>query len=141
MKNSNTGPTKLPRRFRGAIAALGLILVAGAPSADAARAPEPAPSIALVTPDPYFGGKVTFKTSISSKIKHPMILVRCYQGTTKVYAEAGLTTWTFHLGGGSSMWVSIGGGAARCASDLYYNVEQPRPAQIVLSTTWFDARA
>ena len=55
-----------------------------------------------------------------SVLKNPRIYVRCYQNGVLVYGEAGGASDTFTLGGGWSLWVANGGGAAQCWADLYY---------------------
>jgi len=69
---------------------------------------------------PHYGGTVTFSSTGTGRLKNPRTYVRCYQNGVLVYGEAGGANDTFTLGGGWSLWVANGGGAAQCWADLYY---------------------
>ena len=97
------------------------------------------PSITLDTPDPHFQGWVTFTVTVDPTIKHPLIKIKAMQGDVMVCLQAAPVGEAQQLGGGSSDWVSAGGGPAVCTADLYYNRENPTPQQIVLASCTFNA--
>ncbi len=72
--------------------------------------------------DLRLGGKVTF-TSNAANLgggEYPMIIVACYSDSNgdKVYAQLDHPDTVFVLGGGSSKWWGVGGGAD-CKATLY----------------------
>ena len=72
-------------------------------------------SITLNQTDPHLGDLVTFATNAGSRIT-----VACYQGGlgNMVYAADQPTGTAFLLGGGNSLWQSLGGDAV-CYAWLY----------------------
>ena len=77
-------------------------------------------STGLAAIKPHYEGTVAFSSGGTGGLKNPRIYVRCYQNGSLVYGEAGGASDTFTLGGGWSIWVANGGGAAQCYADLYY---------------------
>ena len=61
----------------------------------------------------------TFTVTAPSSVKAARVSVMCSQGGELVYGEAGTFDHAFLLGGGSSVWLEVGGGA-ECAVDLFY---------------------
>jgi hypothetical protein len=127
---------------------LSLAVCAGV-GASTASAAKVAPSISLNTASgtagaaatqPALGTWVTFNTTIPSNVRIPRVEVLCYQNGSLVYGEAGAPTDAFLLGGGGSIWLYEGGGAANCVANLYYfgQVNGVSTA-IYLATTTFDA--
>ena len=76
--------------------------------------------VAGATMTAHYQDKVTFTATGTDRLKNPRAYVRCYQNGELVYGEAGRATDTFLLGGGMSIWVMRGGGAADCWADLFY---------------------
>jgi hypothetical protein len=66
------------------------------------------------------GDPVTFTTGSYGLrgSEYPMVVLECYQGTDKVYAQLDHPDETFILGGGSSRWWLVGG-PAMCKATLY----------------------
>ena len=88
------------------------------------------PSITLDVPltatvaeswEPVLGDWVSFTVTFAKQVERygPRVQLICYQGTTLVYGEAGPYEQSFLLGGGSSIWRTVGG-SANCVADLYY---------------------
>jgi hypothetical protein len=78
-------------------------------------------TISLQTSTPTYQQPVTFDWSVSGKVKgyqYPLILVEAFQGEDKVYAQLAAPDDAFLLGGGSSEWVTRGGGPADCIARL-----------------------
>jgi hypothetical protein len=127
---------------------LSLAVCAGV-GASTAGAGKVTPSISLAsvssntaasTTQPTLGSSVTFNTTIPSNVKNPRVEVLCYQNGALVYGEAGAPTDAFVLGGGGSIWLYEGGGAANCVANLYYFGQvNGQSASIYLATTTFDA--
>jgi hypothetical protein len=70
--------------------------------------------------DLHYGGHVSFDTTVE-KLKgyeYPMVVVRCFQGTTMVYSLLEQPDFEFHLGSGYGAigWTS---GAADCTGRLW----------------------
>jgi hypothetical protein len=98
-----------------------------------------------------YQGQVAFDTTGTGSLKNPRIWVAAYTpGTTDLlYGEGGADTDTFTLGGGSSKWVELGGGAAACQAQLFYipnakgngewNGHGAQGAFVVLASCSFDA--
>jgi opacity protein-like surface antigen len=107
------------KRFLAAALAAALVLSAAAPAA-AAPAP-PSGTIVLDTAAPAYGQPVTFTTSVTGHLKgyqYPLVYVACSQDVL-VYGQLDYPDAVFILGGGSSLWVTRGGGAADCIATLY----------------------
>ena len=90
------------------------------------RSPATTPWISLHQPaglaaivQPSLGSSVSFDTVYPSNVRNPRIEVVCYQNGSLVYGEAGSTTFTFVLGGASSLWLA-NGGSADCTANLFY---------------------
>lgn len=118
---------------------IALALIVAAPVS--AAQPPASGNISLATAEPTYQQPVTFDWSVSGHYKafyYPMIYVACYQsldvnpygyttlppnenGDYLVYGELFRpgTGYVPLLGGGSSAWVSNGGGAADCTATLY----------------------
>lgn len=120
----------------------------GVGSAAAANPHPPAPSsIWLVVPIaaaapaswPTLGSSVAFGSTYPKGTKNPWVSLTCYQGTSVVYVEGGLADHVFLLGGGSSVWLSVGGSADCTAElgDLYWRGGQEY--YTYLATTSFTA--
>jgi hypothetical protein len=56
-----------------------------------------------------------------------------------VYGEAGSPDWAFLLGGGGSIWKSVGGPASCVANLYYFSWKAGQPTAVYLATTNFDA--
>lgn len=78
--------------------------------------------------DLRFGGAVTFDVTTAGLKgnEYPMVYVEAFQDVDGdgqaddlVYGQLDHADATFILGGGSSLWVSRGGGAAHCRATLY----------------------
>jgi len=127
---------------------IALALIVAAP-VSAAQAPVSG-SISLATAEPAYQQPATFDWSVSGRHKgfyYPMIYVACYQGSL-VYGElrrvdeygvANFSGPTFVLGGGSSAWVSGGGGPADCTATLYLYPGLHDAPIIFLDQTTFSA--
>ena len=117
--------------------------------ASTANAGKVAPSISLNTvsgtagaaaTQPALGTWLTFNTTIPSNVRIPRVEVLCYQNGALVYGEAGGPTDAFQLGGGGSIWLYEGGGAANCVANLYYFGQvNGQSTAIYLATTSFAA--
>jgi hypothetical protein len=91
---------------------------------------------------PTIGDSVNFTTVIPTNVQNPRVEVLCYQNGSLVYGEGGAPTDSFLLGGGGSVWLDHGGGAASCVANLYYFAwKAGQPATVYLATTSFDAAA
>jgi hypothetical protein len=89
---------------------------------------------------PTIGDSVNFTTVIPTNVQNPRVEVLCYQNDSLVYGEGGAPTDSFLLGGGGSLWLYDGGGAASCVANLYYFTwKGGQPATVYLATTSFDA--
>lgn len=138
----------LMRRFLAVALAAALVLSFAVPVLAAKPADGPT-SIALVTPDPHFGGTVTFAVTFSkADAKYAYtgrgggarIEVLCYQSGALVYGEAGTYLDSFLLGGGWSLWIDNGGGAASCVANLFrFDNGASVQTYVVLASTSFDA--
>ena len=108
------------RRFLAVAFAAALVLSLAAP---AAAAPAPlSGTIVLDTAAPAYGQPVTFTTSVTGRLKHyqyPLVYVACSQAGVLVYGQLDYPDAAFLLGGGSSDWVTLGGGPADCTATLY----------------------
>jgi hypothetical protein len=107
------------RRFLAVAFAAALILSVAVPVA-AAPAP-PSGTIVLDTAAPAYGQPVTFTTTVSGRLKvyqYPLVYVACSQDEL-VYGQLDYPDTAFILGGGSSLWVTRGGGPAECIATLY----------------------
>lgn len=71
---------------------------------------------------PTLGSWVGFAAGYPSTTKNPWVSLTCVEGSTIVYVEGGSPTHTFLLGGGSSVWLTVGGSATCTAElgDLYW---------------------
>ena len=75
-------------------------------------------TIVLASPNPTLGQYQTF-TYVVPNVKSPRIQVVCTQGALGVvYAEAQPADQAFFLGGGASVWKTVGGSAS-CVATLY----------------------
>jgi hypothetical protein len=130
------------------MAALGIVALIAVPAtAFAGKGGTPTPSWialgsvggALAPLQPSLGSSVRFSTGYPTSTKNPWVSLLCYQGTTLVYGEGGDPGDTFQLGGGSSQWLTVGGGAACTAElgDLYWR--GGHQYYTFLATTHFDA--
>ena len=112
------------RRYLAVAGVLAVALVAAAVPAFGKGKPGD-PSITLNAPSsaagvqPALGDYVTFTTVIPGNVQNPRVEVLCYQNGALVYGEAGSPANAFLLGGGGSLWLNAGGGAA-CVANLYY---------------------
>jgi len=100
--------------------------------------------VALNESNPHFAGNVTFTTTVPKLAgwEHSMVSVWCYQSGKLVYAELAHPDSQFKLGGGSSDWVSMGGGAADCTAKLHaYGTKGQRESIRDLASTSFHAAA
>ena len=66
---------------------------------------------------PMLGNAVAFASSYPSTTKNPWVSLICKEGADIVYAEGGSPSNTFHLGGSSSTWLTVGG-TATCSAEL-----------------------
>jgi len=96
---------------------------------------------ALAAAQPKLGASVKFSTGYPTGTKNPWISLRCYQDGSLVYAQGGTPSETFTLGGGSSVWLDLGGSAACSAElgDLYWR--GGKQYYTPLAQTGFDAGA
>jgi hypothetical protein len=78
-----------------------------------------AQSTSAASAQPSLGSYVAFSTGYPTNVKNPRIEVLCYQGSDLVYGAAGSVDHSFLLGGGSSVWLQVGG-AAECTANLFY---------------------
>jgi hypothetical protein len=96
------------------------------------------PSIALVqvngfaaSVQPSLRSTVTFTVSVPKNINNPRVELMCYQAGSVVYGETGSVAQAtadgtdplgysgFLLGGGGSIWLTVGG-PADCTASLFY---------------------
>ena len=108
------------RRFLALALAAGLLLSVAVPVSAAPAAPSG--TIVLDTAAPAYGQTVTFTTSVTGKLKgyqYPLVYVACSQDGVLVYGQLDFPDAAFLLGGGSSLWVTRGGGPAECIATLY----------------------
>jgi hypothetical protein len=71
--------------------------------------------------DLRYQGNVTFDSEVTSKLlgyEYPMIYVEAFQDGVLVYGQLDHPDAVFVLGGGSSEWVTRGGGPAHCRASL-----------------------
>jgi hypothetical protein len=66
---------------------------------------------------PSLGASVKFGSGYPSTTRNPWVSLTCWQGDALVSAAGGVPTAEFALGGSSSTWLSVGGGAT-CRADL-----------------------
>ncbi len=115
----------------GMAAILAVGLVAGTAFAGKGGGTTATPWIALASvdgntsaalPQPSLGSSVGFAAGYPKNTKNPWVSLSCYQDGTLVYGEGGKVDHTFVLGGGSSLWLSVGGSATCTAEfgDLYW---------------------
>lgn len=116
------------RRFGGRVSAAVLttamvVSLAVAPAAFAKGSSGGTPWIALASvggaapTHPMLGNMVAFAAGYPSATKNPWISLSCYQNSNLVYGEGGGPSHQFQLGGGSSVWLSVGG-SANCTAEL-----------------------
>lgn len=89
-----------------------------------------------------YGGTVTFDTTHDGfkGYQYPMVYVACYQGADLVYGQLDYPGAEFVMGGGSSLWVTLGGGPAECVATLrVYGDKDDGGAQYILGTIAFSA--
>jgi hypothetical protein len=106
------------RRLFALALAASLVLSVAAP-VTAARAAVSG-TITLDTAAPAYQLPVTFTTTVTGKLKgyqYPLVYVECSQDVL-VYGQLDFPDVAFVLGGGSSEWVTRGGGAAECVAHL-----------------------
>lgn len=106
-------------------------------------------TITLNQATPAFGDLLSFTTTGTDGLKNPRIWISCTQADVLVYGEGIGAGDTFKLGGGSSQWVTNGGGPAECIADLYWipkanghgewKYPGPQGAPVVLATISFHA--
>lgn len=97
-------------------------------------------SAAAAVAQPALGTSVTFATVVPTNVKNPRVEVLCYQAGALVYGEAGAPGDAFLLGGGGSIWLYSGGGAASCVANLYYFGQVAgKSTAVYLATTSFNA--
>lgn len=92
-----------------------------------------------------YQGAVTFDSVVTSPLKgyeYPMIYVKAFDVDSGdlIYGQLDHPDAVFVLGGGSSVWVSRGGGPARCEADLMiyggrHNIADPFVASVGFSAT------
>jgi len=130
------------RRFLALALAAGLVLSVAAP-AMAGKAPAlPTGTIALDTAVPAYQQPVTFTTSVTGKLKgyqYPLVYVACSQDGVLVYGQLDFPDAAFLLGGGSSEWVTRGGGSADCTATLYIYPGLHEGPIVWLASTTFGA--
>jgi hypothetical protein len=83
---------------------------------------QPAGTTALDSSWPALSDAVAFGATYPKNTKNPWVSLMCYQDGTLVYGAGGKVDQTFVLGGASSDWVRVGGGADCTAElgDLYW---------------------
>ena len=88
----------------------------------------------------HLGSTVTFTTSYSlSGNQYAQVGIRCSQSGHVVYGELQNPNYAFTLGGGSSEWWDVGGGAS-CTATLYaYSVSGGAESITWLAATDFTA--
>lgn len=100
-------------------------------------------TIVRITENPAYQQPVFFDTTVTSKLKgyqYPMVIVDCYQNGELVYRQLDHPDTAFILGGGSSLWVSRGGGPATCNGQLWiYNGLHSGGPFFVIRTENFEA--
>jgi hypothetical protein len=98
------------------------------------------PSIYPNDASPALGSELTFGVTYPNSARNPRVDVRCYQGDTLVYGEAGGVNHVFVLGGFASDWKTLGGPAS-CAARLFDLGWNGNNVQVVtwLAATSFDA--
>jgi len=128
------------------IAIIGLLVLPGGATAATN-------SISLNEVSPTYQGVVTFTISLAEKrldcygYAHntcARVEVLCYQGSDLVYGEPGdleqAREFGFVLGGGSSEWVSRGGGSADCVANLFvFDKVRGQQTYVLLASTSFAA--
>ena len=128
------------RRFLALALAAGLLVATTAPAAAAPASVSG--TIVLDTAAPAFGEPVTFTTSVTGKLRgyqYPLVYVACYQAGVLVYGQLDFPDAPFLLGGGSSEWVTRGGGPAECIATLYIYPGLHDDAIVWLASTAFSA--
>lgn len=120
-------------------------------------------TITLLTPDPTYQEHVTFQIDITGRDTHYdcsgkegcwLVYVEAFQDGNLVYGELGTLSQArrdgtdpaedsiFILGGGSSQWVTNGGGPAHCRASVFrYGKEKGKQVKIDLdgAITEFEA--
>ena len=127
----------------------GTALAGSLPAANSGTISFYVPGTATASSQPTYHGSLAFTTTGTDKLKNPLVWVECYQGGEAVYGEGGSPAEVFMLGGGSSLWVERGGGAATCTAKLYYILNAKKTAEwngngaqggfVVLGLTTFEA--
>ena len=94
--------------------------------------------------DLRFQGAVVFDAEVTSQLRgyeYPMIYVEAWQDGELVYGQLDHPDVPFYLGGGSSLWVSRGGGAAHCRASLMIYGGRHNIANPFVAAVEFDAEA
>jgi hypothetical protein len=116
------------------------------------------PSIALAqvnglaaSVQPSLGSTVTFTVSVPKNINNPRVELMCHQAGSVVYGETGSVAQAtgdgtdplgysgFLLGGGGSIWLTVGGPADCTASLFYFGQHAGTQTFNVLASTSFSA--
>ena len=105
-----------------------------------------ASAISLDQPSPSLGSTVTFSTTVDparydcvGHARCARIEVLCYQSGSLVYGEAGALDHTFRLGGGGSIWLTVGG-PADCIANLFrFDNSGPVQTYVLFASTSFAA--
>lgn len=108
-------------------------------------------TLSLATPEPVaYGQQIAFNHTGDEDLSNPRLWVTAHQNGELVYGEGTSPDAGVKLGGGSSQWVSNGGGPAECHAQLYYILNKNGTAEwkgggqqqggtVVLATCSFNA--